>query len=197
MEQGLTLRISRPIQTLEIINQRESETSIRLGDDKPQPETEGVRTEQAGLRANLEQEVREIPQICRTLDGLITKFNQLCDNLFVEHRNEIAKLSVEIARRILVQKVQERDYRIESIVEEAIQKAPSRRDVVVHLNPIDFSELKKLQQEKNSGVLEGLDLVSDPAIGAAECLIESPKGTIESAIKGHLERISKALENTR
>ncbi len=133
-------------------------------------------------------------QVCQALQDAANKVNEFQENLFKEHKEEIAKLSVEIARKILVQKVQEGDYEIESIVKEALKNAPTHQDVVVHLNPEDLVQCQKLQRDDATGTLAGIKFVSDPNIGRAECLLETPKGIIESLIDEHLERIGKALE---
>ncbi|UCF42311.1 MAG: hypothetical protein JSV99_06775 [Planctomycetota bacterium] len=133
-------------------------------------------------------------QLCRTLETLVTKLNQFYETVFAQHKDQIAKLSVEIARKILVQKVQEGDYEIESIVKESLKNAPTRQDVVVHLNPEDLRRIQKLQQDNANGALAGLKFVADTNIGQAECLLETPKGIIESMINEHLEQIAKALE---
>jgi len=93
-----------------------------------------------------------------------------------------------------VQKVQNGDYETESIVKEALKNSPTRQDVVVHLNPEDFVQCQKAQQDEPTGALAGIKFVSDPNIGRAECLVESSKGIIESLIDEHLERIGKALK---
>ena len=132
-------------------------------------------------------------QACQTLQALIEKLNQFCDKLFAEHKEEIAKLSVEIARKVLARQVQDGDYEIESVVREALKNAPTRKDVVVHLNPEDHILCQKAQQDEPNGVLAGIKFISDPNIGRAECLLETPKGIIESLIDEHLERIGNAL----
>jgi len=151
-------------------------------------DTEQIRTQ------DLEAQKAVFSQACQTLNGVVAKLNQFCDKAFVEHREEIAKLSVEIARKILVRKVENGDYEIESIVKEALNNAPTRQDVVVHLNPQDLVHCQKAQQDGPGGDLVGVKFVSDPNIGRAECLLESPKGIIESLIDKHLEQIGKALE---
>ena len=132
-------------------------------------------------------------KVFEALQSLADKLNQFYDKIFVEHKEQIAKLSVEIARKILAQKVQEGDYQIESIVKESIKNSPTRQNMVVHLNPEDLAAYEKLQQDEGSGSLAGIEFIGDPNIGRAECLVESAKGTIESLINEHLERIGKAL----
>lgn len=133
-------------------------------------------------------------QVCQTLNGVIAKLHESYAGIFSEHREEIARLSVEIARKILMHKVDNGDYEIESIVKETLMHAPSRHDLVVHLNPDDLAQCRKAQQhDEQGGVLAGIEFVPDPNIGRAECLIESPKGIIKSLIDENLERIGKAL----
>ena len=135
-----------------------------------------------------------LSQTCQTLKALTDKLNQFYDKLFAGHKEEIAKLSVEIARKILAKQVQNGDYEIESIVKEALKNAPTRQDVVVHLNPEDHILCQKAQQDEPNGALAGIKFISDPNIGRAECLLETPKGIVESLINEHLERIGKALK---
>ncbi len=146
------------------------------------------------LTRDLETQKAVFLQACQTLDGVVAKLNQFCERIFVEQREEIARLSVEIARKILVQKVENGDYEIESIVKETLKNTPSRQDVVVHLNPEDLAQCQKAQQDKPGGTFADVKFVSDANIGRAECLLENPKGIIKSLIDEHLERIGKALK---
>jgi flagellar assembly protein FliH len=186
MAAAVTIKVSKPIKSAEILD----------GDNRT-PSCE-VSTDEAAAKRNLTQDLEThktaFSQACRTLNGVIARLNQFCDKVFAEHREEIAKLSVEIARKILMQKVEDGDYEIESIVKEALKNTPTRQDVVAHLNPEDFVQCQKAQQDEPAGILAGIKLVPDPNIGRAECLVESPKGIIESLINKHLEQIGKALK---
>ena len=153
----------------------------------------GAGTEQIKSIQNLENHKAAFSQLCQTLKCLADKLNQFYDKVFAEHREQIARLSVEIARKILVQKIEEGDYEIESIVKEALENAPTRQDMVVRLNPEDLVQCQKVQQDDAGGALDDIKFVADSNIGRAECVLESPKGIIESLIDGHLEQIGKAL----
>ena len=133
-------------------------------------------------------------EVCRTLQDLTAKLNQFYDEIFASHKEEIARLSVEIARKILMRKAEDGDYEIETIVREALKNAPTHQDLVVHLNPQDLASCQKAQQNDGSGTLAGIKFVADHNIGRAECVLESPKGIIESLIDEHLEQIGKALK---
>jgi len=143
---------------------------------------------------DLEKQKAEIAQFCQVLNSLVEELNKFRDELLARHKEEIARLSVEIARKILMQKVQKGDYQIEAIVKEALKSAPVHQDIVVHLNPADLAQLQK---GKSSPAHRGIKFIADPGIGLAECLVETPKGIIKSLIDEHLARVAEALEKAK
>jgi len=146
------------------------------------------------LKHGAETQNVELSQACQILNDIADKLNKFYENVLTKHREEIAKLSVEIARKILVQKVEKGDYEIETIIKEALKNVPTRQDVDVHLNPKDLEQCQKALQDEQGGILTGIKLIPDPNIGQAECLIKSPKGTVHSIIDEHLEQIGEALK---
>ena len=191
MSQTLTVNLDKPIISATVLDGYADCGVSQLSG----PDREDSKAETGQIpRQNLKAQKAVFSQACQTLNGVITRLNQFCDKIYAEHREEIARLSVEIARKILMQKVENGDYEIESIIKEALKNAPSSQDVIVHLNPEDLEKCRKAQQDEPGGVLAGIKLIPDPNIGRAECLLESPKGIIKSLIDDSLERIGKALE---
>jgi len=192
MSGSVTVNLSKPIVSAIILDNYSEGMGAGLS-----ARDSGSSGEQI-LMQDLEAQKALFSQSCRSLKSVVARLNEFCDKLFSEHKEEIAKLSVEIARKVLMQKVQEGDYEIESIVKEALKSAPERHDVVVHLNAEDFAQCEKAQQnEKTGNSLAGVKFVSDDNIGRAECMVETPKGVIESLIEEHLERIGKALKKVK
>ncbi len=163
--------------------------------DKPIASVRGLNDSNGADQSNPMQKAT-FSQVCRALKSLVDKLNKFYDEVFAGHKEEIAKLSVEIARKILLQQVQEGNYEIESIVKEAIKNSPTHQDIVANLNPEDLAQLQALQKEDATGDFAGVKFVSDPNIGKAECRLETPKGVIESLIDEQLERIGNALKKT-
>lgn len=173
-------------------------TSVQVLDNFPA----SVYSEQADIQEGIPQNTpldfeaqkAMFSQACQTLHAAAAKLNEFYERSFVEHKDEITKLSVEIARRILVRKVEDGDYEIESIIKAVLQNAPSHHDVVVHLNPEDHAQCQEvLLQEQQNDTFVGIKFVPDWSIGRAECLLETPKGIIKSLVDENLERISQAL----
>lgn len=180
MSQAFRVQLEKPVGLVKLLEQAAEGPSSNSAEDK------GVEL--------LKQQKERLAQVCQALQDAANKVNEFHENLCKGHKEQIAKLSVEIARKILVQKVEKGDYEIESIVKEALKNSPTREDVAVHLNPDDLVQCQKVQQDEPNGTLAGVRLVADPNIGRAECLLETPKGIVESFINEHIERIGEALK---
>lgn len=191
MSQTLTVNLNKPIISAKVLGDYTGGGDSQLSD--PDRDDSNTETGQI-LIQDFEAQKAVFSQACQTLNSVIARLSQFCDKIYAEHREEIARLSVEIARKILMQKVEKGDYEIESIIKEALKNVPSNQDVMVHLNPEDLEKCRKAQQDGQGSVLTGIKLIPDPNIGRAECLLESPKGIIRFMIDESLERIGKAIE---
>jgi flagellar assembly protein FliH len=196
MAATLTTNLAKPIKSVAILSGHGGPSSGRTspnevaGLNQADSEPQGIH----GLKRELEAQKAAFSQINQALREVTAKLNKFYNTAFAAHKEEIAKLSVEIAGKILAQKVEDRDYEIESIVREALNNAPSHQDVVVHLNPEDLVQYQKARRDEPSEESAGIKFVPDPHIGRAECLLETPKGIVESLIEQHLEQIAKALK---
>ena len=191
MTHTLTVSLDKPITSAEFID----ESAVGIGGRVPGFAQANSAANAVQISAqNSEAQENTFSQTCQAINGVVTKLNQFYEKVFAEQKEEIAKLSVEIARKILMQKVEDGDYEIQTIIKEALSNAPTKQDIVVHLNPEDLTECQKALQNEPDGTLADIKFVSDSNIGRAECLLESPKGIVESLINEHLDRISKALK---
>jgi len=181
-------------------------TSVTLSDppnglsDMPQPGGDSLSPgaalgDPSALVSNGAQD--QLDQTCQALDNLASKLEQLQDEMIQSHREQIARLAVEIARKILVQKVKDKDYEIEAIVQEALANAPTPHGIVVHLNPDDLSACQQVQQNRPDGPFAHIELRANHSVGPAECMLETPKGMIKSFMDEQLETIARALEKAQ
>lgn len=141
---------------------------------------------------HIDEQKRIFTEACRALEASAAALNDRRARLFTDHKDEIAKLAVEIARKVLMQQVLAGAYDMETIVSEALEHVPTKEGVVVYLHPDDLDRCRRAQETADSA-LAGVTLAADPSIGRAECRVESPKGVIQSLIDEHLDQIGKAL----
>jgi flagellar biosynthesis/type III secretory pathway protein FliH len=180
-----TFKLSRPLGSINIV---ESRSAVM---EPPAMEPISEENIEIERQTSLGTQKSQYDKALGALETAAKKLQFVYERMIVEHRQAIAKLSIEIARKILSQKIKDGDYQIESIVQEALNNAPSRQNIVVRLNPQDFAKCQQMQQSDN--MLASIKLVADPGIGPAECVVETPKGKVESLLEGHLEQVTRAL----
>jgi flagellar assembly protein FliH len=148
---------------------------------------------QREMREHIQAELGEIRTAMRSLVAAQAKFQSLQEQFCQEAEQQLIGLSMEIARKVLMQEIKAGRYEVAPIVREALSRLPSRMDAVVHLHPDDLARCELASQGGESSVIEGVKFVSDPGIHRGECLVRTEHGTVESSIDGHIGEIAKAL----
>lgn len=141
-----------------------------------------------------EAEREKLSQLSQALSEAINEFKRLNETVFSSHREQIARLSVGIAEKILQNQISQGQYDIEKIVLESLKTAPSQQNVSIRLNPDDLQRFQQILKDKDSDVSFNAELLPDVNIGPAQCIIETDKGMIEHLIDKHLEQITEALK---
>lgn len=197
MSEALTLNLPRPVAGLRIVEEPgravlppDSSRNTAVQSERPLAAPADARRESEALQ----QQKKNLAQLCETINGLAAKLNDLHQQTVAHHRADIAKLAVEIARKILTRKIDQGEYDIQTTIEEALKRAPARQNLVVRVNPEDLATCQQLQQANPGTQFAELDLVADWSIARADCLVETPKGIVKSFVEEHLARIGEALE---
>lgn len=172
-------------------------SSVEVLPAKPEQQASGPQLEEMqqyhqqlqGLEAELAGKQQEIANLLRIADTMAGKLKQIYESNVSQYRQEMAELAVEIARRILNNKVEEGDYQIENIISDALETAPENTDVEVHINPQDLQQLAGAGNK-----FEGLEMVSDVSIKRGDCLIKTPQGVVKSLMEEKLKKITETLK---
>jgi flagellar biosynthesis/type III secretory pathway protein FliH len=165
-------------------------TTLRIRDGEPNPQS-------PALGSDLQEQKDELDRRLALVQGLADNLRRLYEETLASNRVEIAKLAVEISRRILMRKISQGDYEIQAIVAEALKQAPTRQNVVIRVNPEDLARCQELQQQDPQSPFADLELAADWSIGRGECLVETPQGIVPSFLEQHLERIGEALQKVK
>jgi flagellar biosynthesis/type III secretory pathway protein FliH len=175
-----SVKVSGPIEGIKVV-----QTPTMVVDAPGRLENEQDTT------AELENQKNAFAQAAETLEHIATKLHTVYEKAIVEYRQGIAKLAVEIARKILVKKVQQGDYQIETIIAEALKNTPTRQDIAVRMNPEDLERCKQIQQ--GEGSFAGVKFIADASIGPAQCVVDTPRGRVESLIDEQLAQVARVL----
>ncbi len=136
---------------------------------------------------------RQIQQALLALHQAAEQMQQSSLRLFASHREQLIRLSIEIAAKILAKDTQEQNYQIEDILRQALEGIPCDRPITVRLNPQDLQTCQQTVEKNDTAQLALLRMIPDPSVRPAECIIETEDGIIEWIVQEHLKRISDAL----
>lgn len=181
MEQMLSIQLDQPVVAASIINSAGAAAGTS-------------QLDQSQLLQQLQTQEKELDSLCSQFKNVVDTLGKMQSELFDKHKEDVAHLAVEIARKVLAGKIDEGDYQIESIIKQALENAPVQEDIVVRLNPQDYSQIEDLLKTPLMDSAQGVTFVADAKISLAQCVLETPKGIIESFIDEHLDRITEALK---
>ncbi len=137
-----TFNLPRPIGSINIVGN---------GSAVMEPVSEGDI--EIAMQANHETQKLQYDKAMEALERAAKKLQSVYERMVVEHRQAIAKLSIEIARKILSQKVKDGDYQIESIVQEALNNAPARSKYRSATESSGFSQMPANATERQYACL--------------------------------------------
>ncbi|MBI5723548.1 MAG: hypothetical protein HZA50_06290 [Planctomycetes bacterium] len=143
------------------------------------------------LRQQLDQERNAMAQARQAVVKAAESLVGLRDQILKDAEQQLVDLSLQIARKVLMQDIQAGNYQIDPIIKEALGQIDVRDKVVVRLNPEDLARCQMAQDKAGAGNLE---FVGDPAIQPAECVLDTPEGQIRSNVDIHLDGIGQALK---
>src|SRR5512140_459949 len=126
MVKSVTVRFERPIGSVQIL--KDYGTTANKGPAGP---------DEAISANEISRQAKSFTQATAALSAAAGKLNEFYEKEIQQHNQQIAKLAVEIARKILMQEVNDGHYKIEAILQEALRNAPSRENVIARLNPAD------------------------------------------------------------
>jgi len=196
MPKTLTIQLAQPIARVRLFRADSHPLDAPAGEEQAASERRDsiIQAERARMADELKRQKGQFTELCDTAGNIAKSLDGLYQETLANNRTEIARLAVEIARKILVQKVSQGDYDIQALVEEALKRAPTHQGIVVHLNPDDLPRCQQYQQEPPARPFAALEFAADWNVGRSECLVETPKGIVKSFIEEHLEHIGEALQ---
>lgn len=150
----------------------------------------------AQLREQMEQAVQRdraaLSSAREALQKAAAELGEVRRQVVADAEQQLVELAVDIAGKILVQEIKSQGYEIDPIVKEALSQAPTRKGVVVRLNPDDLSRCQAAgEQTETDGDIR---FVADVSVPPAGCVVETEEGVVESDPRQRLEDVGEALK---
>lgn len=146
----------------------------------------------ARLQALMAPERQKLAQAQAALEQAAHQLRQTQQQVEEHAREHMLELALHIAAKVLSQEVGRGRYQIEPVLREALAHCPPRQELLVRLNPDDFSRCQDVRSEcaDASGLVR---FVADPAVPSAGCVVESPQGDVVSTVESNLAALAQAL----
>ncbi len=121
------------------------------------------------------------------------------DKLFRESEDELIKLIMLVARKVIIREVVQDRTILEGVVQNALAGLSAREEITVRINPDDYLLVTSGRDELLLKELlnERLMLKPDPTIAAGFCLVDTEMGTIDASLEGQLEQLYRSLLEQR
>jgi flagellar biosynthesis/type III secretory pathway protein FliH len=153
------------------------------------------RAQELGARARAEAESAGRRQ--GEIEGvaILARAHAARARLLTETEDDVARLALGIARKIVEAELALNGEAIARIVSSALQSARLGRAVVVRVHPDELASLEASRPTLSAaaGRSEGLVLRPDPSVGRGGCVVESELGTIDARLDTQLDAIERAL----
>jgi len=150
---------------------------------------------QAGYEESRKMAAEEHAAKLREARELIDKANAERQAIIAGSEDEIVRLAVAVARKIISHELTTSPAIIVEIVKKAIQKATDREELTVRVNPENLDSTINSRDEitRTAKGIRKLKIQADPAVASGGCVVESPNGTVDARVERQFKEIEQAL----
>ena len=117
---------------------------------------------------------------------------------FVRAEQDIAKIVMMAIEKILPQHFLDVPQVVLPVVREAIKKVRDQKEIKVHVAPDYYDVVLMAKPEFQSMLTDGtaiIEVVSDEALGAGDCVIETPNGGVDARLLTQIELMKEAIKS--
>jgi flagellar biosynthesis/type III secretory pathway protein FliH len=108
--------------------------------------------------------------------------------------DELLDLALELARRLVGERLERAPEAVRGAAAEALQAARGRRRVSLHLHPEAAEALgREVGPLGALAALPAVELVADPALGRGDVLVETEAGAVDGRLEVRLAALREAL----
>lgn len=144
-----------------------------------------------GLRRGRDEAAAPVGQTLERLAETLLELTQMKRKVRNEAEQELVKLSLAIARRILYRELSTDPDSIHGIVHAALQKLQNREIVRVRVYPAAAAAVRAaFERMTNSAAVE---IVADPALETGAILFETSLGDLDASVETQLQEIQRGF----
>lgn len=168
----------------------------RIAEIENEAYSRGFETGQkAGREAGLEKGYKEAASIIAVASRMADELKKLRREIFEKSEEEIFKLSLAVAKKVINTEVTLNRDVVLSIVKAAIKELTARDNIKVRLNPDDAEHIldeKKELLTAADGIKE-LAIEEDTSVPKGGCIVDAGLAEVDARLEQQIEEITKGL----
>lgn len=149
-----------------------------------------------GQKEGFEQKKQELEVDAASFRSIIEMLTDPLKDLDDEIVNQLAQLSMSVAKQIIRRELHTEEGEIVGVVREAMSALPaSTRKIILNIHPEDAGLIRTAFSlgDENESDETRWKLVEDPMISRGGCKISSQNSRIDATVEGRLNRIINSL----
>lgn len=154
--------------------------------------SEGIRSGKSQAENEMRQEINVAHE---KAEKILNRANQKYKESIVEAEQEIIRISLAVAKKILAREIEYNPMVVLPIVKAAIEKVRDQQQVVVRVNPDDFELVTQAKRDLQRilGRENAISIVDDHTIDPGGCIVDTPYGTVDASIDSQFAAIESAI----
>jgi len=149
-----------------------------------------------GEKAGIESGNEKIESVVNRINKGLSELRKIRQDISLETEQEIVKLAMAIARKIVCNEIRINKNAVVNVVKEAVKKVDGSERVKVKLSIKDF---QFINNEKPAIIdkitnIENVGFEMDESISDGGCIIETESGDIDARIEKQFQAVEEAFE---
>ncbi|MDR0311847.1 MAG: hypothetical protein LBJ21_09695 [Acidobacteriota bacterium] len=173
------------------IEQREKDAFDRgFGEGRAEGHTEGHSEGLAeGLKTGEETTAARIEEMTKVYAGSLAEVAALKDTLRVQVEEEVVRLALAVARKIIHREIQIDHTIIHTLVRVALERVAGKSAVVVRLSPVDYEYMTREHGDMSKKAGREIVFESDNTLTQGSCMIQTETGDIDARIEEEFHEV--------
>jgi flagellar assembly protein FliH len=123
----------------------------------------------------------------------ILEMGRIKSVLYSQVEREVAKLAIEVAKKIVHREIQVDQDIIQTLVHVALAHVAEKTPVTIHVNPVDYNYISERQTELSHAEGRSITLVADKSIERGGCFIDTDCGDIDARLEEKFHEVEHAF----
>lgn len=175
----------------ELVGKAEEEARLLVNDIKAEAWEEGYARGRQEALSHMEQ---NIDSTLISANNIITEASIKAREIFMNNKEEMIKLSILMAEKIIKNEVKNKDILIYNLME-AMKKTQNNKELKIYISweqLVYKEELIERLQSSFQGI-ENLEIIEDRTVSPGGCIIQTKLGKIDGTIENQLEVLINSL----